>query len=177
VSGGRTGQRTLAVALALTLAQCGGSPKPAPRPPEPKGSPIDFLYGTTDGAELSSSTTRGRATALLFVTTYDLLSQLEARQLDDVVRRHRPRANAGAIVLETPKYAVLADSFKKTLGLSYPVAIADDETRQGGGPFGRVAVVPTLVVLDRRGRETFRKPGLAAPRDIEQALGRAERFD
>ena len=170
-------RQTLAAALALALTHCGGSPSSAPRAPQPQSSPISFVYGTTEGGELSSATTRGRATALLFVTTYDLVSQLQARQLDEIVRRHRPRANAGAIVLETPKYAVFADSFKQTLGLSYPVAIADDETRQGGGPFGRVSIVPTLVVLDRRGRETFRKQGLAAPRDIEGALAGAERID
>jgi hypothetical protein len=94
-----------------------------------------------------------------------------------MVRSHRPRANAGAIVLEAPKYAVLADTFRTSLALSYPVALADDATRLGGGSFGRIDRVPTLVVLDRDGRQTFRKNGLAAPDEIRAALASASRRD
>ena len=43
---------------------------------------------------------------------------------------------------------LLADAFRSSLSLDYPVALADDETRAGSGPFGFVARVPTLVVLD-----------------------------
>jgi hypothetical protein len=112
---------------------------------------------------------------VLFVTTYDLASQIEAKRLDEIVRRHRPRANAGAVVLEPPKYAVLADAFRSSLGLGYEVALADAATLAGQGPFGNIPHVPTLFVLDRAGRLVWQKSGLATPREIEQALAAAAR--
>jgi hypothetical protein len=134
------------------------------------GDAIAFAYGTTEGGELSSATTRGRATAILFITTYDLASQLVAKRLDDALHRHVPRANGGAVVLETPQYVVMADTFRTSLRLSYPVAMADTATLGGDGPFGKVDAIPLLVVLDRDGREVWRKSGALTPREIERAL-------
>jgi hypothetical protein len=110
----------------------------------------------------------------LFVTTFDLASQAEAKSLNDALHRHKPRINAGAVVLEAPKHAILADVFRTSLGLTYPVALADPDTLEGSGPFGNIAGVPTLVVLDRDGREVTRKTGLIGAREIELALSSAE---
>lgn len=133
-----------------------------------------FSYGTPEGEEFGSATTRGRVTALLFVTTFDLPSQLMARRLDEVVRRHRPRVNAAAIVLEAPDHAPLAEVFRTTLGLAYPVGLALTPGVQSEGPFGTIDRVPTLIVLDRRGREVTRRYGALEERDIVAALLRAE---
>lgn len=161
----------LTVLACVLAAGCGGSASPRPEdPPVALGEPVVFAWGTTDGAELSSATTRGRATALLFVTTYDAASQVAARRLDEAIRRFVPRANAGAIILEPPKNAVLADVFRSTLELAYPVAIADQGTLRGAGPFGRIDRVPTLVILDRSGRVSSARAGAATPREIEAAL-------
>jgi hypothetical protein len=113
-------------------------------------------------------------TALLFVTTFDLPSQVMARRLDEVVRRHRPRVNAGAIVLEAPDHAMLADVFRSTLGLGYPVALATTPGVQHDGPFGTIDRVPTLVVLDRYGRETLRRFGNLTEQELEEAFRSAE---
>jgi hypothetical protein len=149
---------------------------------EPAGAPgaepsdaVDFAYGTTDGGELSSANTRGRATAVLFVTTYDLASQLVAKRLDEALRRQVPRANGAAVALETPEYAVIADTFKSSLGLSYPMAMADRETLDGAGPFGKIDAIPLLVVLDRSGREVWRKSGALSTREILAALALGSR--
>ncbi len=137
-------------------------------------APIAFAYGTTSGEEFGSATTRGRVTALLFVTTFDLPSQVMARRLDDVLRRHRPRANAGAVVLEAPDHAMLAEVFRTTLGLGYPVALAMTPGVQHDGPFGTIDRVPTLVVLDARGREVARRFGSMSEQELEEALTSAE---
>ena len=168
---GHRGCLALIALIASTACSGGGQASAIYREPEP--GVVEFVYGTTEGTEFSSRGTRGRATAVLFVTTYDLASQLMARRLDEVLRYHKPRANAGAVVLEAPKYAPFADAFKTTLGLSYPVALADDETRDRRGPFGRIDRVPTLVVLSRSGREVWRRPGVASTREIEGALSKA----
>ena len=79
------------------------------------------------------------------------------------------------MVLETAAYAVLAETFRTSMGLSYPVCLADEATRLGRGPFGRLGRVPTIFVLDRSGVETWRKEGLASPREMEKALATASR--
>jgi hypothetical protein len=156
---------------------CNGSgpPRPAAATSSPQAEPVAFVYETTEREAFDSRSTRGRATVLLFVTTYDLASQVEAQRLDRIIRGHRPRANAAAVVLETRQYAVLAETFRASLGLSYPICLADDQTRRGRGPFGRLTRVPTVVVLDRSGVEVWRKEGLASSREMGQALATASR--
>jgi hypothetical protein len=144
-------------------------------PPLAQNSPsIEFSFRATDGSLVDSYHTRGRATALLFITTYDWASQVAARRLGEVILRHRPRANAAAIVLEGEEYRTLADVFRASLRLPYPAALADEKTREGNGPFGPVPRIPTLIILDREGRESFRQAGLVEVAELEQTLGRAE---
>lgn len=124
---------------------------------------------------MSSETTRGRATALVFITTYDMVSQLVVKRVGEVLVRFTPRANAAAVVLEPPAYAELLPAYRETLGLPYPVVMADFATQQRQGPFGDIQNVPTVVVLDRSGREVWRHQGPIESRDIEAALERASR--
>jgi len=124
---------------------------------------------------VSSEELRGRATVLLFVTTFDLASQAEAKHLEDLYRTHKPRINAVAVVMEAPKYAPLARSFAEVLGLSYPVALADDATRQGRGPFGVISSVPSWVILDRDARPVFAHAVVVSLRQIERGLRSVQR--
>ena len=142
---------------------------------KPRGEAIHFAFTTTQQEPFSSRSSRGRATVLLFVTTYDLASQVQARRLDRLLRRQRPRVNGAAVVLESAKYAVLAETYRTWLGLSFPVCVADEETRLGKGPFGWIGRVPTLVVLDRSGAEVWRNEGLATVREMKKALATASR--
>lgn len=159
--------------LVLTLG-CGAA-EPEPRTPAgpARSAPITFAYGTPGGAVISSATTRGRVTALLFVTTFDLPSQVLARHLDDVISRHTPRANAVAIVVEPPMSAPLVEVFKTTLGLRYEVALTGSGEERNG-PFGDIDRVPTLIVLDRQGREVSRTYGALEPKGIVPLLKAAE---
>jgi hypothetical protein len=109
---------------------------------------------------------------LLFVTTFDLGSQVMAKHVDEALSTHVPRTNAGAIVLEAPRYALLAEAFKSSLRLSYPVALA------GTGQLalenlGPISTVPTLVVLDRQGRAVWTKVGVFGIGELRKALARA----
>jgi hypothetical protein len=173
--------RELAWAAALSLAGCTSAPEPErPRQPaavraETPRAPVLFSYRSTDGRELSHRTTRGRATALIFLTTYDPASQVQAEDLDRVLRARGPSVSGGAIMLEPESYAVLADVFRQTLELSFPVAVADPATLRGEGPFGRVRQVPTTFVLDKRGRIVWSKIGRATPAELDRALTSAQR--
>jgi hypothetical protein len=163
------------MAAVWLLAACSAAPPPAAAPTRASGKPIEFAYGTPSGETLTSSNTRGRVTALLFVATFDLPSQVMAKRLDEVVRRHVPRVNAGAVALEAPNDAPLVDVFKTSLGLSYPVALTNSTGFDQPTPFGKLDQVPTLVVLDRHGREVARAQGVVSERDLDDALTRAAR--
>lgn len=168
---------SLAASLGMLVTACGGAQgEPATEvTAAERGEVMSFAWGTTDGGVVDSQALRGRVTVLLFVTTFDLASQAQAKHLEDVYRTHKPRINAVAVVMEAPKYAPLARSFAEVLGLSYPVALVDDATRMGQGPFGAVRSVPSWVVLDRDSRLTFAYAGVLSVDDLTGRIRAAER--
>jgi hypothetical protein len=166
----------LAAALAALLSvACAPAATITPTAPERAlGAPIQFDFPAVgDDVIVNSETTRGRVTALLFITTFDLASQLLVRRLGEVVTSFSPRANAAAVVIEAPRYAELLPAYRQAMSLPFPVVMADFATQQERGPFGNIAHVPTLVVLDREGREVYRHEGALARGEIEDALRRA----
>lgn len=164
-------------AWGMLAGACGGpqnSPMTEAAVPD-RGEAVTFAWGTTDGSVVSSQSLRGRVTVLLFVTTFDLASQAQAKHLEDVYRTHKPRINAVAVVMEPPKYAPLAHSFAEVLGLSYPVALVDEATRAGQGPFGAIRSVPSWVVLDRSSRLSFAHAGVLGVDQLTERIRAAER--
>lgn len=163
------------VLLLLVACQRGPSaPLAQPTEVEPRGQVQRYVFGTTDGEELSADSMHGRVTVLVFVTTFDLASQLAAKRVNQVLHSHRPRINAGAVVLEAAKYAPLAEVFRSTLDLSYPVAIADLATLERNSTLGELRSVPTVLVLDREGREVLRKSGAFTVAELDSWLASAE---
>lgn len=142
----------------------------SPKAAEVTGAPISFSYATLDGQTLSSSSVAGRYTVLAFITTYDHFSHAQARFLSTVVNKHVPRINAGLIVLEPPQNKILVEAFIKVIAPPYPVAMADDATIRGEGPFQDMHEVPSLIILDQLGREVWRHKGLASNEVIDAAL-------
>jgi hypothetical protein len=166
----------LASLLLAWVCACQRVPDESPADPvETEGHVLQFAFGTTDGEELSSATTRGRVTLLVFVTTFDMASQVVAKRVNEVVLTHHPRVNGGAVVLEAPNHAPLVDAFKSALELSYPVALADlPELEQNSG-LGAIRSVPTVLVLNGEGREIVRKLGTCTVSELETWVARAER--
>jgi hypothetical protein len=64
--------------------------------------------------------------------------------------------------------------WRDALGLDLPVAMASPALLAGESQLGRVAGVPTLLVLDRRGRLVARLEGVASKAAIEASLRRAD---
>jgi hypothetical protein len=143
--------------------------------PFARAAPLDFSFAGADDLVVSSATTRGRVTALAFVATYDMASQLLLRRLAEVIVRFTPRANAAAVVVEAPRYAELLPVYRDSMQLPFPVVMVDFATAQGQGPFAWLEHVPTLVVLDRSGREVARRSGSLAISELEGDLTRASR--
>src|SRR5262245_48398037 len=125
----------LLVSLALPLA-CSSAPERPAASGERTGVTYAFDYATLDGARLSSTTTRGRRTVLVVLTTYDLVSQIVAREVASLARTETPRINAGFVFLEPPKNQPLVEAFVTSLEVTLPVAMADAATLGGRGPFG-----------------------------------------
>jgi hypothetical protein len=164
----------LLLALLLVCACGGGSAAREPTTPKTATAPLEFEFVAPDGSKFDSASTRGRVTVVLVITTYDLASQLVARRLEDALHTTRPRINVGAVALEPPKYGVLLETFRSSLGLTYPVVLADHLMLSGQGPFGDCSFVPTLFVLDREGRLVSRRQGPLTEKQITAALTEAE---
>ena len=161
--------------LLLALGACfQPDSDPAQTPRAPLGEPVQFTFGTVEGDVLSSDTTRGRSTALLFVTTYDLPSQAEAQMLRDVAHRHKPRINAAIVMMEPPRAAPLAQVWAQSIGIDLPIAMASPTLLAGESELGRIVGVPTLLVLDRRGRLIARLEGAQGREQIDAALTQAD---
>ena len=159
----------------LTLGGCYAREGDAPAATEPDlGEPLQFTFGTITGGEVSSDTTRGRTTALLFVTTYDLPSQAEAQLLRDVLSTHKPLANAAIVMMEAPQTAALAQVWADSIALKWPIAMASPSLMAGESPLGRISGVPTLLVLDRRGRLIAKSEGALGRAAIQDCLTRAD---
>jgi hypothetical protein len=171
--------------LLLCLSAC--APTLAARAPgtaREETDPLDFRYASVDresapaplrASEISSERLRGRTTVIVFLATYDVASQAEARFLTKVFREHTPRINAAAILLDPPENGPLLAAFGDALHLPYPLAIADRELLAGRGPFGDAHAVPTTVILDELGRMRWKHIGLAKDTEIEQGLAEATR--
>lgn len=136
-------------------------------------SPLQFAFVDQAGKPVSSETLHGRPTIAALVTTYDLASQLVLRRVNQALGSYVPRINAFAVILEPPSYAVLAPAFSHSLGLHFPVVMADQASLEGGGALGPIDYVPTLVVLDAEGRVVERLKGVVASEQIKAALDRA----
>ena len=164
--------RLLLVASALGLACAAERPAPQPLFAEaPRGSPLHFRYELADGkGALVPEPLRGRPTVLVFLTTYDLASQAQARFLSGISRRRGTALHAAAVVLEPPENRPLVVAFRDALKLDYPVAMGDASLIAGEGPFGDVHAVPSTVVLDSEGRLVWKHVGLSKEDEIENVL-------
>jgi hypothetical protein len=135
---------------------------------------VSFSYEALDGKPLSTETVAGRVTLIGFIATYDNFSQAEARFLLNLGRRHTPRINVAFVVLEAKENRPLVEAFVAALGITDPVALADADTIAGQGPFVGLHHVPSVVILDRRGREAWRHIGMVEEPEIERALRAVE---
>lgn len=141
----------------------------------PTGDPVRFSFETLDGKPLTSESLRGRITVIALLTTYDLHSQAEARFLSSITRRHTPRLNGVALILEPAENRPMAEAFTAALKLPYPVALADEATIAGEGVFPGLHNVPSVIILDRDGREVYRHVGLIEEAPLDEAIRAAER--
>jgi hypothetical protein len=135
----------------------------------PEGA-VAFVYDSLDARPVTASALRGKPTVLAFVTTYDLGSQAQVNYLVAMAKHDAGKTNYVLVALEKHEERELVEVYKTNLGVTFPVALADDATIAGGGPFGDVHKIPAVVVLDRGGRVAWKKTGIAKSDEIRAAM-------
>jgi hypothetical protein len=167
--------RAIALVFAASLVSCSKPPSPAAAAlPAPSGPTLSFRFDAVDGRPVSTASLANRVSVIGFLTTYDVPSQVVARFLATLERRHSPRINVAVLMLEAPDNRPLVEAFAASLRLDYPIALADAATIAGDGPFAGLHHVPSVVVLDRRGREAWRHVGFVDASTLEAAVRAVE---
>jgi len=153
---------------------CGAKAKNEPPPgvstlPDSR-APIDFQFDSLDDHPVDSASTRGAPTVIAFVATWDLLSQAQTNFLVKMSKRDGASVHYALVALQESQDRELVEVYAQKLGVEFPVALADAQTIAGGGVFGDVHNVPTIVVLDARGRLVWLHPGIAKASEIRAAM-------
>ena len=167
--------------ISIALSQVACTPVPVepdevraereePRRPSGPAPERRFAFTTLDGKLVTHKTFRGRMTVIALVTTYDTASQAQTSFITSVAHRHTPRTNALLLVLEPATHLPLVEAYASSLGVDYPVALADEATVAGEGAFDGLHTVPSVVILDRDGREVWRKVGLVDAKELSNVL-------
>jgi hypothetical protein len=136
----------------------------------PDKGAVAFAYDSLDARPVTSAAMRGKPTILAFVTTYDLGCQAQVNYLVAMAKNDGENVNYVLVALEKREERELVEVYRTNLGVTFPVALADEPTIGGGGPLGDVHKIPTVVVLDRRGRIAWKKAGLAKSDEIRAAM-------
>lgn len=149
------------------------------RPAEPSLAPaaaqiLEFSLPDLDGKLVDSKALRGRVTVLLFVTTFDVASQAEARRLEDLYHTHSPRLNALGVVVEAPRYAALVGEYRQSLGLSYPLVMGEREVLDSHKDLRHVKSVPAWIILSRDGEVVSSAAGTLTLDELEKLVREAE---
>lgn len=122
---------------------------------------VAFEFDPLDERPVSSAAMRGKPSILAFVTTGDLVGQAQVSYLVHMAKNDGDRVNYAVVALHPRKEIVLVEAYRKTLGVDFPVALADAGATGPAGPFGEIPAVPTVVILDRSGRIVWKRVGLA----------------
>ncbi len=138
-------------------------------------APIEFEFDSIDNRPVNAASTRGAPTVLAFTTTWDLMSQAQVDFMVKMAKHDGDSVHYALVALQESKDRELVEVYAQKLGVEFPVALADAATIAGGGPFGDVHNVPTVVVLDADGRMVWLHPGVAKSSEIRAAMhGAAE---
>lgn len=157
------------LAFAAFVAACG--PKEGAGPPVGvsdressallHGDPILYSFDSLDDRLVSSTSMRGKPTVITFVTTGELMGQAQVDFLVAMAKTDGDTIHYALVALHPRKEISLVDAYAKTLGVTFPVAIADPASMSAGSPFGEIVAVPTTVILGSDGHLAWKHTGLA----------------
>lgn len=137
-----------------------GAPMPSPE------KATQYAFDPLDERPVSSDVNRGKPTIIVFVTTGDIVGQAQVSYLVHMAKNDGDRVNYVLVALHPRKEVVLVETYRKTLGVEFPVALGDQGATNAAGPFGEIPAVPTIIILDREGRVVWKHTGLAKNDEI-----------
>lgn len=145
--------------LVAALAACGSAPAAAGAVELPVARAA-FRFTDLDGRQASVASLRGRVVAVVVVATWSDPALLELSRFALLVRRFGPELAILAIVVDKEPQMVeitrqaYPDSIR-FVRVDFPQRFLSDS-----GPFGRITLTPTSVLLDRAGRIAARMDGV-----------------
>ena len=154
---------TRATVLLLLLAGCGPKAVHAALEPLPMGGQVSLELPSVDGDEVSFLRWRGRLVAVHFGVTGSLDAQADVEELR-ATRAKVPDLVLVEVVLDEGGRR-LAAPWADASHIDWSVLLPTAELTSGDTAFGKLRVVPSTVLLDRRGRVTWRWEG-ALPRGL-----------
>jgi len=169
----RAAVRAGAALAAALLVACGGAAKQEAlvgvSAPD-TNAPVSFAFDSLDARPVSSAAMQGKPAVLVFVTTWDTLSQAQVAYAVAVAGDEGPRAGFALVALQDPSARELVEIYRDTMKVTFPVALGDPATIAGGGALGDVHEVPSIVMLDAAGRVAWRHAGLVKPDELRARL-------
>lgn len=135
-------------------------------PLEKLGKETVYAFDSLDARPVSAGAMRGKPAVITFVTTGDINSQAQVSFLVHMAKNDGDKVSYAVVALHPRKEAVLVEAYKSTLGVEFPVALADPGVTSASGPFGEIPAVPTTVILDRFGRIAWKHTGLAKHEEL-----------
>jgi thiol-disulfide isomerase/thioredoxin len=123
---------------------------------------VEFDLDSLDDRPVTGSATRGKPTLIAFVTTGSIAAQAQVDYLVKMAANDGDRVNYLLVALEVRENRELVELYRKSLGVTFPVAVLDPEKPAGAAAFGDVSVVPVTILLDRAGRVAWRVDGRVA---------------
>ena len=158
--------------LFIVAVACGG-PKGPPAGvsvPEANG-PVAFSFDSIDARPVSGDAFRGKVSVIAFITTGDMWnSQAQVNFLIAMAKNDGDKVNYALVALQDGTSRELVEAYRDALKVTFPVALGDTATTAGGGPFGDVHMVPSVVVLNGEGRIAWRKTGLAKSAELREHM-------
>ncbi len=136
---------------------------------EQTGEAPVWEFDSLDSRPVSSAAFAGKPSVLVFVTTYDPISQQQVNY-DLPLAIEMPDVNFALVALQDASSRELVEIYRDALKVKFPVAMADPATIAGGGTLGDVHKVPTTVVLARDGRIAWRHEGGVMPGELRDRL-------
>lgn len=159
------GQRPALCSLALAaLLSCAGS---AHRPA--RSRPVYLVLPALDGGEIDLARYRGQIVVLHAFTTWSMAAQADVEQLVEAHRDNSHRVHVIGLALDPDGYRLVAP-WRRAMHVPYLITLATEAVRAGRSALGRIAEVPTTVVLGADGAVVARVDGQLAPRQLRELL-------
>lgn len=164
-------KRNSALVFALACG-CGGAVKTTPigvSTAEQAGEAPAWAFDSLDARPVSSAAFAGKPVVLVFVTTYDPISQQQVNY-DLPLAQEMPDVTFALVALQDATSRELVEMYRETMHVKWPVAMADPATIAGGGTLGDVHHIPTTIVFSRDGRVAWRHEGGVMPSELRERL-------